>query len=271
MRVKRANSVYSSAMTEHVPFIGSCRAAHAAGAFRFGQWVASGRREVAAHGHAEPHFMYVPLGDYVTDAEGPRPRDGSNLVFNPAGTYHRDRMTGPGTFFSLSISDTAEAMDRLPHTPHSIVNGAAHRLLGALARECVNWRADSAVRAESLCLELLGAASAPMPRERQRPRWLDAAAAMFEDGDASVAVVARAVGVHPVHLARTFRVYFGCTPGDYARRQRCRRAAYLLSRTRRPVADIALAIGFADQSHFTKAFHRAVGVPPAEFRRLTVN
>jgi AraC-like DNA-binding protein len=33
-----------------------------------------------------------------------------------------------------------------------------------------------------------------------------------------------------------------------------------------PIAEISLALGFADQSHFTRSFHRFVGVTPAAFR-----
>jgi carbonic anhydrase len=50
------------------------------------------------------------------------------------------------------------------------------------------------------------------------PRWLAVARELLDDhcGEAvRVAERARAAGVHPVHLARVFRRYLGCTPGDY--------------------------------------------------------
>lgn len=36
--------------------------------------------------------------------------------------------------------------------------------------------------------------------------------------------------------------------------------------TREPIAAIAQALGFADQSHFTGAFRRETGATPARFR-----
>jgi AraC family transcriptional regulator len=263
-------SVHSHARS----FIGSRCATHAAGAFAFDRWIASGRGDVQAHGHAEAHFMYVPSGDYRTDASGRRAGDGSHLVYNPPGTYHRDQLLGPGSFFTISIEkeEIESATDeRLPAAPALIANAEAQAILRKLTRECANWEPDSALRGESLCLELLGAIAGVPSRERNRPVWLGAAIALLNNGmrELSVAAIARRVGVHPVHLARTFRAFFGCTPGDYVRERRCQRAAHLLSHTRRPIAEVALASGFADQSHFTRQFRRVIGVPPAEFRRLT--
>ena len=81
-----------------------------------------------------------------------------------------------------------------------------------------------------------------------------------------VAEFARAAGVHPVHLARVFRQYLGCTPGDYLRRPRLERAAVLLRETPRPLSDVALSCGFADQSHLANAFKRHTGVTPGAYR-----
>jgi AraC family transcriptional regulator len=69
-----------------------------------------------------------------------------------------------------------------------------------------------------------------------------------------------------VHLARVFRRHLGCTPGDYLRRRRLERAAVLLRETARPLSDVALHCGFADQSHFANAFKRHTGVTPGSYR-----
>jgi AraC-like DNA-binding protein len=41
----------------------------------------------------------------------------------------------------------------------------------------------------------------------------------------------------------------------------------LLQTTELSLADIALACGFAEQSHFTRVFTRLVGMPPGAWRR----
>jgi len=74
--------------------------------------------------------------------------------------------------------------------------------------------------------------------------------------------------VHRVYLARTFRRHFGCTPGEFARFRRLERSLALLLGTRCSLAEVALRSGFVDQSQFSKAFTRCLGLPPGEYRTL---
>ena len=82
-----------------------------------------------------------------------------------------------------------------------------------------------------------------------------------------LATVADAVGVHPAHLARTFRRRLGVTPGEYLRRLRLERAIALLASSDEPIADVAVGAGFYDQSHLTNALRNVTGLTPAELRR----
>jgi AraC family transcriptional regulator len=72
--------------------------------------------------------------------------------------------------------------------------------------------------------------------------------------------------VHPVHLAATFRRFFGTTVAAYIRQLRIEYACRELARPDAPLAEIALAAGFADQSHFGRTFKRVMRVTPAEYR-----
>jgi AraC family transcriptional regulator len=103
------------------------------------------------------------------------------------------------------------------------------------------------------------------------PPWLRLAREMLRERSAdgiAIGDVARECGVHPVHLARTFRRFFACSPGAYLRRCRLARAAALLRESGEGIGAVALRAGFADQSHLTHAFRQAHGVTPAEYRRL---
>ena len=55
--------------------------------------------------------------------------------------------------------------------------------------------------------------------------------------------------------------------GTYVRRLRLNWAAAELARSDASLAQTALAAGFADQSHFTRAFRRYTGFTPSAYRR----
>jgi AraC family transcriptional regulator len=76
------------------------------------------------------------------------------------------------------------------------------------------------------------------------------------------------VGVHPAHLARVFRRAHGCTIAQYRTKVRVQRACGLLALPEASLAQIAAEVGFADQSHFTRAFVSVVGAPPGAYRGL---
>jgi len=68
-------------------------------------------------------------------------------------------------------------------------------------------------------------------------------------------------------LARQFRAALGTSPYRYSLLRRLDRARALLA-DGRPLADVALDAGFADQAHLTRMFKAAFGVPPARHRAL---
>lgn len=124
---------------------------------------------------------------------------------------------------------------------------------------------------EGLTLELLAEACrlARPPRRSLAPRWLrgvrERVRAEFTQR-LTLVDCARDAGVHPVHLAQSFRVHYGETFGQCVRRLRIDLASRQLTETSKSIVEIALDSGFSDQSHFTKALKRARGVTPAGFR-----
>ncbi|MFO0637214.1 MAG: AraC family transcriptional regulator [Nannocystaceae bacterium] len=70
------------------------------------------------------------------------------------------------------------------------------------------------------------------------------------------------------HFLRQFDQVVGMTPGAYVRTLRLCHAARLLRTSETPILDIASAVGFADHPSFSRAFVRAMGLTPSEYRRL---
>lgn len=79
--------------------------------------------------------------------------------------------------------------------------------------------------------------------------------------------LAAAAGASPFHFLRDFKKTFGETPFQYLSRRRAEHAESLLRETSLPLTEIALACGYASQSHFTTAFRKFSGHAPAAFRR----
>jgi AraC family transcriptional regulator len=257
------------------PYIGLQQARAEAGGFVFGHWLSPKRaRRVEPHGHAEAHFILVTAGDFMTDAAGNAGPGDPLLVFNPPGTYHADRFHAGGAFFSVTVPATADEAARefaTPCAPTSIESVDALASVQRLARECLDWDHDSPFVAEAHCLELVGAAARRRSKERRPPAWLDRACQLLRDAPQqalNVYAVALEIGVHPIHLTRVFRDHLACTPGEYLRAHRARRAASLLAQSRLSLAHIADECGFADQSHLTHCFKRSYGVAPDRFRRI---
>jgi AraC-like DNA-binding protein len=101
----------------------------------------------------------------------------------------------------------------------------------------------------------------------QLRRVLDFLVAHLGD-DPTIAELARECGLSSGHFARAFRQTTGLTPHQWLIRKRVERARELLLGNGLGLADIALACGFVDQSHFTRVFAKVEDCTPGKWRRL---
>jgi AraC-like DNA-binding protein len=76
-------------------------------------------------------------------------------------------------------------------------------------------------------------------------------------------------GLDRYSLARHFRALIGTSPYRYLTMRRLDRARSSM-RAGSSLAEAALASGFADQSHMTRQFKRAYGLPPGRWRAIHV-
>ncbi|MDR1833832.1 MAG: AraC family transcriptional regulator, partial [Propionibacteriaceae bacterium] len=77
---------------------------------------------------------------------------------------------------------------------------------------------------------------------------------------------AKEVWMSPSHLSTVFSAEMGMGFSEYVREFRIEKAKELLLGNT-PIAEVAAATGFSDQSYFTKVFTKQAGVSPAQFRR----
>jgi len=81
--------------------------------------------------------------------------------------------------------------------------------------------------------------------------------------------VAAACRLSVSHFARAFKVSTGVAPHRWLMLERVAKARSLLAGSPMSLAEIALACGFADQSHLSRVFLRTEGVSPGAWRRYT--
>jgi AraC-like DNA-binding protein len=82
--------------------------------------------------------------------------------------------------------------------------------------------------------------------------------------------LARVCGVDRFRLTRAFKAAFGLAPHGYLIQLRLAKARQLLARGETP-AQVASALGFADQSHLGRWFRRAYWLTPADYRKRCSN
>jgi AraC family transcriptional regulator len=79
--------------------------------------------------------------------------------------------------------------------------------------------------------------------------------------------LANVVALSRSHFSRAFKRSLGFSPMEYVVVRRVERAKAMISETTEPLAEVALACGFADQAHLNRRFREIVGISPGRWRR----
>jgi AraC family transcriptional regulator len=85
--------------------------------------------------------------------------------------------------------------------------------------------------------------------------------------DITVADLANVACLSIFHFTRAFAASMGVPPHRYVSRRRLESAKAMIATGRASLGEIALDCRFSSQSSFTRAFRRATGMTPAEYRQ----
>ncbi len=240
-------------------------------------------KRLPAHAHELAFFALLLEGEYGERYERQdRQFRPFTIHFRPAGIPHQDEVGPRGVrFFEIEIrpcwrerlADYSAALD---FAHDDCVGGSLLWLGMKMYREFMgtdateNLTADALV-VESLLAEMVGyVARARREKVDHPPAWLgrvvEKLTAEYSERLTLDELSAEA-GVHPVHLSRVFRKFVREGIGEHVHRLRIRAACEQMLTRELSMAEISLATGYADQSHFTRAFRKATGMTPATFRR----
>jgi AraC-like DNA-binding protein len=160
-------------------------------------------------------------------------------------------------------------LDHLEHVQDPVVALDARRLLAEMNRtDGLSSLAMDALMVGMLVRVSRGGRAERAPR--QSPPWLSRIREKLSEGfraPPSLANLAAEAGVTPTHLCHAFRRHTGTTIGHYIRSARASWAAEQLRSSEQPLSVIAIAAGYADQSHFIRECRRLLGASPSEYRK----
>jgi len=234
-------------------------------------------RKLPRHSHELAFFALVLNGHY-RERVGRRERQYApfTLMFRPAGIPHQDEIGPRGVrFYEIEIrpswqerlADCSAVLD----TPRDdIAGGPLLWLALKLFREVESSAVRDDLAVESFLSEMLSHAALSAQGKSQRaPGWLSRVQDKLRAEHCrrlTLDELAREAGVHPVHLSRVFRRCVGEGIGEHVHRLRVRTACERLLAPDISLSELSFGTGFADQSHFTRAFRRITGMTPAAFR-----
>lgn len=120
----------------------------------------------------------------------------------------------------------------------------------------------------ALLLEMDAGAGAPPHVEGME--LIDGATAFIQahqaQQDLSVAMVAEAMGVTPVHITRVFQRLLGMGTLDYIHHTRLKTAKQMLSISSRSIREIAELTGYNNSVTFIRVFKKYEGITPGQYR-----
>jgi len=231
------------------------------------------------HSHERASFSLVLQGGFDEKFRSQtRTCEPSTLVFLPSGEVHSDHFLIASRCFNFEM--TNEWLARV--SPNSAIldysadfrSGTLTGLATRMFREFRTMDAVASLAIEGLTLEIFAELARsslnkttvllPICRLEEARDFLHA----HLSETVSLACLAATIGMHPAYLARAFRKRYRCSVGEYVRRLRIAFACRELSATDIPVAQVAQAAGFFDQSHLTKTFKLITGMSPIAYRKL---
>lgn len=235
--------------------------------------------ELKKHSHRHSGFCLILQGGY-TESYGKTLLEckPSYVKFQPAGEEHSDIYGNQKVrvFFIELQADWLThrgASTLIGDNPLIYKSSPLAWLMMRLRAEFYSLDNESLLVIEGLVLELIAETS----RSRKKlpvgkpPLWLQQAKEFLYEQFSqpiSLSLVAKSVGVHPVYLANSFRRYYQISVGEYLRYRRIEFACNRLIESIDSLAEIALAAGFSNQSHFTRTFKRMTGMSPAKYKAV---
>lgn len=236
--------------------------------------------------HSHDYFVvgYVETGVQAYTYRGSRHFTPAGQVFfvNPSEVHTGEAATNDGyiyrTFYPRaelmkSVSEDATGRTRIPFFKGAVIQDTLLAQLLIKFHEALA-RSEPRLKIESLMISSLAYLvthhmdpQLPLRSVGQERKAVTQGKDYIEahyGSNISLSELSRVVGLSPFHFARAFEKETGLPPHAYLEAVRIRRARELLGQGR-PIVEVSLRLGYADQSHFTNRFKRVLGITPGQY------
>lgn len=226
------------------------------------------------HEHEHPNLVFILSGGCAEKRQhGNYERRAADLAYLHAGEAHETIFSSiPTRYLSLDIKPAAFAEnnireERLINTIHQSPD--AKFLILKMYREMLQNDAHSTDSIDMLFYQF--ACTSKTMHKKKIPAWITIVQEILNDRwneTITLQELSRAAGVNPITISKHFSAYFGCTLGDYLRKQKVARSLSLIKHTGTPLTQIAYLCNFSDQSHFIRNFRNYTSLTPKQYQKL---
>jgi len=239
--------------------------------------VGDGRRVCyAAHSHESFSLGVITGGrsSYMTGAVSHEVTVGSTVLIKPGVVHSCNPVAGEAWSYQMLFVDmpwlSAQGV-QLPEATLSHSPALYSRVLQLFANLFDEATAEREALLAAFFRDLPGYLQAEAATPNDEHAQLDAGAAFIRthrQDPLTLADICAAAGLSRAYLIRAFRQRFGLTPHGYLLDQRVQYARSQL-RLGRPIAEVAVDAGFADQAHLQRAFKRHLAASPGHYRNAS--
>ena len=222
-------------------------------------------QQIDEHRHDWPLITIPRLGGYRdADDDGIVDVDGPAIILHPPGRCHANCIHASGMeTFSIEFDPDWLGVSHSFDKSYFWQSGTATSHARAVADL---WSRANASECDLRAATVTLVTNVMRQPKRPAPTWFDTARHLAVEVGLSAEDVARRLDLHPEWFARAYRAIAGEGPREAARRRMLERAVRLLRDSELPIAEIALASGFCDQSHLNRALKAQIGRTPHQIR-----
>lgn len=238
----------------------------------------SGSNDVDWHFHDNMHFCYSLLGNscQISKKDKHFISSGSLIYHNSEAPHFNTNHSNHSKNFYIEIEDEwYEKLHLKNNLPKGVINLKNPNIKIAIDKIYTETKVNdncSKIQIESILIIAMGMLKCiPELGNHDKPQWTRHVKELIHENPCvnfSLVEISKEIGIHPVHLSRQFKNYFGQSLGEYIRFVKIHKVASLLKNKEVSLIDICYLTGFYDQSHMAKLFKKTFKITPLKYRKL---